>query len=104
MSMYCFIYGTIHTLFVPLLYYGTWVEEKTVLDDWANRPWSLLMTSDNMVRMSIVRVLVSLHKYRLIIDDMAVGGVHRVLTAAMVDPYYCCVPDSDIPDVVSVNR
>ena len=22
----------------------------------------------------------------------------------MVDPYYCCVPDSDIPDVVSVNR
>ena len=30
---------------------------------------------------------------------MAVGGVHRVLTAAMVDPYYCCVPDSDIPDV-----
>jgi len=42
MSMYCFIYGTIHTLFVPLLYYGTWVEEELVLDDWASRPWSVL--------------------------------------------------------------
>ena len=30
---------------------------------------------------------------------MAVGGVHRVSTAAMVDPYYCCVPDLDKPGV-----
>ena len=30
---------------------------------------------------------------------MAVGGVHRVLTDAIVDPYYCCVPDLDKPGV-----
>ena len=60
MSMYCFIYGTIHTLFVPLLYYGTWVEVELVLDDWAGRPWSLLRSFDIIVRTSIIRLIVSL--------------------------------------------
>ena len=60
MSMYCFIYGTIHTLFVPLLYYGTWVEDELVLDDWASRPWSLLRSFDIIVRTSIIRLIVSL--------------------------------------------
>ena len=59
MSRYCFIYGTIHTLFVPLLYYGTWVEEKTVLDDWASRPWSLLDQINSMVGMDILSTIFS---------------------------------------------